>query len=959
MSRHLGLGLFLLAVYAFGMDVDSLPVWNPAILAHGGVSAAEPDTASRRDSLETHGYKTMQITVGDGGTQVDQELRLSIQGKLTDSVYIDALLSDVGRRAGDQTTATLREVDQIYFRVESPNAFLHLGDLTWVDESMGLYSMVRSSLGAMGGVRGNFAGGYSQVRGVVGTDEVEHFSRTVNGVSGQQEGYAMDPSGGYVAIVPHSETVWLNGHKLRRGLDYQVNYAGGLLDFKGSVVPSFDDEIRVEYDAYENDNIFTLYGAAANYRHPNLYLDISGFRLENDVDRMKRGTWTDEDYALLKSDKGEAFVRDDSLGALNRPKRYERFGARMQLQQNNQFYGDVEIAMNREDSNTVADKVDGPQGKAARWFVTTDSTRDLRHFPLAMSVYGNRVEQGFDILENPGSDMDWNTYGLRDDWDLAYGDSAFLDDDLLHDEFALRMRLGAGWFAGASWGYRRNEDESWNSSRGDISLTHRNSAAVSQIDLIRVASQQNQTMERYQATARSEFLQGFIRPFGNGDIRYTQIDDDHRQDEVVYGRSNGGVGFFFDRGEIRESAGGRFAKHRGDSYGDDWSDSLKAATWQQQVTWNSRFFTVEHLLQYEHVRRDSSDDESSWLGNLNSRFGSENAGFHGTVVYKLGLTEEQIYTPIYKQVAPGTGDVRYDSLTASYIEGVDNGDFVYEGMGRNDSVGAVRASEASFGTELRLNPGLVAGVRNGILRDITLGASYDGEGSDTTGKTLYFPPVTVAELRKITSGRIAVGGLVDWQHPSGASLAYKPGAEYIKRLSSISYFETTLSHEIDGGYHINMDHFVGADFLTQDVELSALQKWNWNIYDGSFRYRFDFLDGFFVQPLGRYRNGSGSDDTNLDFDANLWEAALRLGYNKLNKVNTYGNFSVIQVDKDGLMVPYQVMNGYGEGRTYRFEYSLSVDINDFISLGAYYVIRFGNSEENVFQKLTMEGKAYF
>ena len=183
MSRQFWLGLLLLAACAFAVNVDSLPVWDPALLVRGDSFVVNLDTALRTDSLETHGYKTVQVTVGDGGTQVDQELRLSIQGRLTDSVYIDALLSDVGRRAGDQMTATLREVDQIYFRVESPHYFLHLGDLTWVDTSMGFTGMSRASLGVMGGVRGDFAGGYTQVR--------FHLNLARNG-----KGFALEKSAG-------------------------------------------------------------------------------------------------------------------------------------------------------------------------------------------------------------------------------------------------------------------------------------------------------------------------------------------------------------------------------------------------------------------------------------------------------------------------------------------------------------------------------------------------------------------------------------------------------------------------------------------------------------------------------------------------------------------------------------------------------------------------------------------
>lgn len=962
MSRQFWLGLFLFAVCAFGMDVDSLPVWDPSLLARSNSFVQNSDTASRHDSIETHGYKTVQVTVGDGGTQVDQELRLSITGKLTDSVYVDALLSDVGRRAGDQTTATLREVDQIYFRVESPHYFLHLGDLTWVDSSMGFTGVERASLGAMGGVRGNFGGGYAQVRGVVGTDEVQHYTFTFNGVSGQQLGYSLDGAGIFIAVVPQSETVWLNGVRLTRGRDYLVNYAGGMLDFKGAVVPSFDDEIRVEYDAYENDNIYTLYGAAASYRHPNLYLDVSGFKLENDVDRLKRGVWTDEDYAMLKADRGDEFVRNDTLPPLNRPDRTERMNARVRVQHNQQFYADFELALNRSDSNIVSSQVDGPEGRAFRWFVTTDSTRDLVHFPLAMSVYGNRVQKGYDILQFRGTDLDWNIYGLRDRWDLAYADSSFLDDDLLHDELAMRTRFARDWFGSAQWGYRRNADEDWNSSRGELGVQHRNRYALGELSLIRVSSLQEREMERYQGTANAEYLQGMVRPFGTGDLRFTKINLDDAEDEVVYGKSTSGFGVFFDRGEIRESVGGRMAKRRGDTYGDEWADSLWASTWVQEANYNSRYFTLSHLLQYERVRTDSSESKNSWLANLDSRFGAEELGVQGNVSYKLGLTEEQIYTAVYKAVAPGTGDVRYDSLTASYIEGVDNGDFVYEGMGRNDSVGAVLSSDAAFDMELRFNPGLALGIREGFLRDVTFGGSYEGEGSDTTGRKIYFPPVNRSQLHRMTSGRMAVEGLVDWQHPSGVSLAYKPGASFDKKLSSISYYETSYSHQFDAGYRINLDHFVGGALLVQENELSAMQEWEWNIYDGSLRYRFDFLQGFFVQPLGRYRTGEGTDGSGYEvgeFDANLWEGALRVGYHKQKKVNSYANFSVVQVDSHGDIIPYQVMAGYNDGRTYRFEFSLSVDINDFLSMGCLYILRFGDAEENIFQKLSTEARAYF
>ena len=405
------LGL-LLASLAFALDVDSLPVWNPSYFekneslsendkGNATVSATSStvrsdEQDSSRAEIETHGYKTMQVTVGDGGTQVDQELRLSIQGRLTDSVYIDALLSDVDRKAGDQTTATLQDVDQIYFRVESPYAVLHLGDLTWDDNSMGLTSFSRSTLGAMATLR--YRG--SEVSGAWGTDEVSRYSRSFGGVQGQREGYHLDEAGGFISVVPNSESVWLNGNKLVRDRDYDVNYAGGLLNFKNGIIPGTDDEILVEYDAYMNEDIYTMYAVRGSLRLKNVHFDVSGFHLENDVDRMRKSTIDSADYELLKNDRGGELLGSSSLQELHRPKMAERLGARLRIQAMQRFYADMELGLSRMDSNTVSDNVDGPSGRAFRWYVTTDSTQDMQTFPVAFSVYGNFV-QGVPVVFHP------------------------------------------------------------------------------------------------------------------------------------------------------------------------------------------------------------------------------------------------------------------------------------------------------------------------------------------------------------------------------------------------------------------------------------------------------------------------------------------------------------------------------------------------------------------------------
>ncbi|SMG08559.1 hypothetical protein [Fibrobacter sp. UWB13] len=959
------LGL-LLASLAFALDVDSLPVWDPSILAKNGLENASGATSlvvtkdapeasdSSHAEIETHGYKTMQVTVGDGGTQVDQELRLSIQGRLTDSVYIDALLSDVDRKAGDQTTATLQDVDQIYFRVESPYAMLHLGDLTWTDNSMGLTSFSRSTLGAMATLR--YHG--SEVSGAWGTDEVTRYSRSFSGVQGQREGYHLDEAGGFISVVPNSEKVWLNGVELVRNRDYEVNYAGGLLDFKNGIIPGTDDDVRVEYDAYLNDDIYTMYAARGSLRLENVFFDVAGFHLENDVDRMRKSSLDSTAYEQLKNDRGGE-LKDSLDQDLHRPKMSERLGARLRLQAEHRFYADVELGLNRMDSNTVSKNVGGPSGRAFRWFVTTDSTQNMNAFPVALLVHGNYVQEGFAISEFSGTERDWDAYALRNEWDL---DSALLKGDLRYDELALRIRLGKDWFGTAKWGYRRGDDERWNSSRSQFSLVHRNLNAASEFTAAYVSSSQEVDQKRYQGSFSSEFLRGFFRPFGSGDVRYSVRDSLGYKTERGYAKTAVGATLNEDLWNVKESVGTlTVRKHdiSGRSRDEDWRDSVSSVTWTQSAEANFRNFNLSHLLQYSHAVTDSLGASDSWVGDLTTNFGDDDMGVQGSVTYSFGMTSEQTYTAIYKAVAKGTGDVRYDSLTGTFIEGVDNGDFVYEGMGRNDSVGAVLSSNATFEASLEWNPGVSLGITQGLLRDITLSASFHSEAEDTTGKRIYFPPILSSSLRSVTAGTVSWETSLAWDHPSGASAMYSPSASYEKKMSSIGYYQDMFDHKLTAGFKINEDHYVGVENVLETVRLTALQKLDWNIWEITGKYIWKLPAGFSLEPRVRYREGSGEDDLKSTFGAHLWEEELRVGYERDGVVDGHISFASIQMDRHDGTIPYQMMSGFGDGVTYRLETMVSVEVNDFLSLSLRYILRFGDAEENVFQKLASEAKAFF
>ena len=86
---------------------------------------------------------------------------------------------------------------------------------------------------------------------------------------------------------------------------------------------------------------------------------------------------------------------------------------------------------------------------------------------------------------------------------------------------------------------------------------------------------------------------------------------------------------------------------------------------------------------------------------------------------------------------------------------------------------------------------------------------------------------------------------------------------------------------------------------------------------------------------------------------------MRFGYAKPKRFDGFVRFSTVQVETGGDVIPYQMMSGYSDGTTFRLETSLSFTLNQNISFSLHYILRFGDAEENIFQKLSTEAKAVF
>jgi len=940
-----GLLLFFLVASVWsaprrGIIPDSIPIWVQGPVVDSS-KTNELTTDTLASTLETSGSKSVKVHVGEGGADIGQELRLSIQGEASPGLRVEARLTDVGRSAGDQVTATLQEVDEMYFRLENDHGFAQLGDLSWNLDRMGLMGIRRSTLGAAGAFRTERA----EVRALYGLDETDRRYSVFVGNAGQQKGYVLAAKREFVVVVPSSERVFLNGRELTAGKDYQLNAAGGVIDFLGGIIPGPSDEIRVEYEVYRSGNLQLLRLAEAGWRSRNIWLDVAGFELAADLDRMRKGAWSEFEWAKLTADRGEVpEMAGDSGIVLERPQGVRRVGARFRGQWGERWFMDLEAAMNRVDSNLASSHVGGPSGRSLRWEVDSDSSRTQRYSPLKVQIRGDRFEPGYSATDFQGSWRNWDSYMLRDRWDL---DSSGLDGGLRSDEVDVRVRLPRGWFPGWYQGYRRGMDDSsgWNSLRSRGYLRRMGEDIESEIAVERVASFQQESVERWQGESRASILIGNWRPFM--ETRASLWKRSMNRDTLL--RATSGT----EWGRLGSPI---YAK--AELLGER-SDTSRVAQWTQNGDWRGRGWQARHLFQYRTSQSDSAGESGTWLVEQGGRLGNESSPLRMEGNYTFGYTSEIPWIPLYKSVPAGTGDVLYDSLAGEYVEGVDNGDYVYVGMGRSDTAVSVRTAHSRMELSMGCDLGMALGIREGFARDLALEMRGEWEAWDTLAAWRGYPPLTPAQLRNRDEGLVHGEGSVLWTHPHGkGSVELSGGGEDEKDGGTIAAWTTRRWGAWENRYTGRPREIWTTKMRKSETRRRALLDVDWRYQEIALSWRRELPAGFAIEPAGRGRLGRG-DDGFTSLSSSLLQGGLTAYWQNSEKSSARLGASWTQVESASTALPYELMDGFGIGRTWRGEAQVLVSAHEHFQLSLTYVVRYGDAETRLFQKMSTEAKAYF
>lgn len=279
-----------------------------------GALTSSPVSEGRFDIA---GSKKLSFGVGRGGGLVEQSLYLSIQGKIGPRLTIEGTISDRGT-ATQTITRRPSEFEKISLRAYGPGFDSEFGDTELKQDDFRLFGMRRRLSGLRAsGTAGSLYGG-----ALMGERRGQFRTLQLYGVDGKQGPYFLG-TGNRVAVVPGSESVWIDGELLSSGVeqDYEIDYPTGVLTFSASRPVSRELRISIDYEVAADAYPSFVYQAGAGVRRNGWDLAWLVHREWDDAEHPRLYTLTDADRSALElaGDSAALAVRTgiDSVGPGN------------------------------------------------------------------------------------------------------------------------------------------------------------------------------------------------------------------------------------------------------------------------------------------------------------------------------------------------------------------------------------------------------------------------------------------------------------------------------------------------------------------------------------------------------------------------------------------------------------------------------------------------------------------
>jgi len=214
------------------------------------VVTAQPAEKMEEPRLVFGGTKSVSFSTGTNrGQTFDQSLEATVEGQLTPTIRVRALLSDNNLPIQPEgNTEELQYFDRVFMEIEGPNARTALGDIA-LDDRTSSFSPLTRQLRGFSGAAWNRMG-----RVVAAGAQTKGQFRTVTfrGTTGLQGPYSLLSQARTTrdVVIAGTERVYVNGARMERGQnqDYVIDYDAGTITFTPRRLITTDTEIAVDYE---------------------------------------------------------------------------------------------------------------------------------------------------------------------------------------------------------------------------------------------------------------------------------------------------------------------------------------------------------------------------------------------------------------------------------------------------------------------------------------------------------------------------------------------------------------------------------------------------------------------------------------------------------------------------------------------------------------------------------------
>ena len=299
------------------------------------------------DGLESSGSISRGFNIGNNQNSVlNSELDLQISGKLSEKIYLKASIQDANIPLQDNGySQRLDEFDQIFIELISDDWRIRAGDID-LKNSNSYFGKFEKRIQGL-----NFSVSPSNKINIYGSGAIvkgQFKTSSFQGQNGNQGPYKLVGSRGelYVLVVSGSETVYINGSKLERGIDkdYTINYNAGEIIFNTTLPITADTRINVNYQVSERNYSRFVAFSGVELNRDKINLNIS-FYNENDVKNQSiQQNLSDEQISIL-SQAGD----DSSL--MNAPSAYQETYSENRILYKKEIIGSQEVYVYSNDPN--------------------------------------------------------------------------------------------------------------------------------------------------------------------------------------------------------------------------------------------------------------------------------------------------------------------------------------------------------------------------------------------------------------------------------------------------------------------------------------------------------------------------------------------------------------------------------------------------------------------------------